>query len=1458
MVERSVMNDFGERLIMAAADEASKNVATSRSGSEGAREVPADLREWLSQSGEINPDRLVEVFCADQLSRWRSGQQVPAEAYLALCPAVAANSEVAFELVYSEYLVRESLGLVPGADEFVWRFPQFADRLRRQLLIHDSLGSADGVPDRDVTVASLAERASHPFTGPAPPGFEVLAEIGRGSMSVVYKARQIGLDRIVALKVIRASIYADQAVANRFQGEGHATARLQHPNIIQVYEVGEYDGQGYLVLEYAPGGSLERKLAASPQTPRDAARLIEELAQAMHYAHQHGVIHRDIKPANVVLTEEGTPKITDFGLAKLLEHDGGMTRTGELVGTPCYMAPEQAKGAQELVGAATDVYALGTILYEALTGRPPFKGATPMSTLNQVIGQEPLAPGRLQRTTPRDLETICLKCLEKEPAARYSTARELADDLRRFREDRPIRARRLRWHQWAVRWCHREPVKAALLGSLIFVFVAGFVGVTAQWRRAEEKARSELAARALAQAAEQRAEDHLYFSQLAQAGLEWRLNNVAGVETILERCDPKRRGWEWGYLHSQANPGMLHLAPDEAVLINSVIFSPDGQRFAFVGFNPVNNLDGPCPVEVWDPSAGRRLHRFTGPAMTTRLSFSPDGRFLVAGGHRGAEVWDLITGQSTQSRKGDNAETYTPDGRMLASGSHDGVTFRDAATGKILRVVPASWGQVVFRPGGQVMAVSGPDAVELREVASGRELRRLPHGPTEPAARATRFFPEEGPDLAFSHDGSVLAVATSPPRIWDVSTGHALHQLSGHTADVRGLAFSPDDQTLATAGLDGTIRLWDVSTGRERSIIRGHRGWVRCLAFDPDGRRLLSGGWNSAEVILWDLTRPIEYRTIPHVSAAAFAFDQDGRRVGLIDSSGRLQLRQPVGGATVCGPRVELTQDWLTPATLAEYSADGSRLATATSTRAEVKVWDTPSGQPLVTLSGLEHIATSISLSSDGRRIAANGARKGTRRVIVWDAESGRTVLTLNPAWHQTRYLQGRVALSADGALLATDEYGGSASAGSPGLAGGRIVVRDVATGHERFTVSFGGGLVWALAFDSDGKKLAAATDEAMLTVWDATTGAILHTGAMSHVPFRMAFSPDSRRLATVDREVVRLFDGIGERDLGTLRGSPSRSMDGGFNPYLAWSPDGRWLASSNWDSSISVWDSGYFDTPFQARRAEADERTLGWQLNEADKAIADGRFAAAEFHFTRLRDRTPTDMYTRRRRGALALRFNDIECASTDFTAWLSSGEPADGPSWVDAARTLCLRGDRAGYLKLCTRLLESHLADESPAASWHVAEVLALAPGSCPDPALIVSLATRAVGSTDHRGGVTIARGLAHYRAGHWAEALGDLHYSIRIAPHLDWVCWPALALVYYRQGNSEEAHRWLKRAVDRLDERTRKRDRGPADRLFEPLWPEFRILLTEARTEIDRSPGTSKPDENSSHAGSAASTK
>jgi len=327
---------------------------------------------------------------------------------------------------------------------------------------------------------------------PAVPGLVLEKVLGSGGMGVVLKARQPTLDRDVAVKFLRDPHLADAAHHERFKQEARAVARLQHPNLVQLYEFGEVsraDGTGaqpYLVLEYVSGGSLAQRLRGARLPPMEAARLVESLAQAIHYAHQQGVIHRDLKPANILLqiadssaqieNQSAIPKITDFGLAKFLA-GSSLTVTGDVLGTPSYMAPEQTTGKSADITPAVDVYGLGAILYEALSGRPPFAAETRVETVRQVQEEEPLSPRRLKKIVPRDLETICLKCLRREPGRRYASAQELADDLRRFRCGEPIRARRVGAAERVLVWCRRRPLVAGLLVALAVVFMAGVCGV---------------------------------------------------------------------------------------------------------------------------------------------------------------------------------------------------------------------------------------------------------------------------------------------------------------------------------------------------------------------------------------------------------------------------------------------------------------------------------------------------------------------------------------------------------------------------------------------------------------------------------------------------------------------------------------------------------------------------------------------------------------------------------------------------------------------------------------------------------------------------------------------------------------------------------------------------------------------------------------------------------------------
>jgi hypothetical protein len=625
-------------------------------------------------------------------------------------------------------------------------------------------------------------------------------------MGVVYQARDTRLGRLVALKMVLHAEYAGPAQRDRFRDEARAVARLSHPNVVQVYEVGEHAGLPYCVLEYCPRGSLAQRLAYTPLPPRDAARLVETLARAVQAAHEAGVVHRDLKPANVLLAADGTPKVADFGLAKLASGGSGLTATGVVLGTPSYMAPEQAEGKKE-VGPAADVYALGAVLYECLTGRPPFRAATPLDTLRQVLGDEPVAPRRLNPQVPRDLETVCLKCLEKAPQRRYPTARELADDLGRFQRGEPVRVRPVGRLERVWRGARRRPLVSASVAATLLVCL------------------------------------------VAAGLLAWQ--SAAGRQALLEAKAREDRERE--------QAARLRLADEERAVreglsltghtsaVWSCAFSRDGKRLASCGDEA---------LKIWDLSAKRVL--FSIPGCTTSADFSPDGKRLATAhwDHR-VRVWDTTTGQLVfPPLRGHAAPArqvlFSPDGRSLVSVGWDGqLLLWDAAAGKQLLAVtgkaPLLEG-VAFSPDGTRVACCGGSSwdtrpsggwVQLFALPTGQEVLSLPRQPD--LVRRVQFSPDGRGLATSSWDGTV--------RLWDAHDGRERLCIGLHTGFVGNVAFSPDGKWLATAGDDSTLKVVDVATGRQ-ALSLGHSARVHCAVFSPDGRRLAASVGLTLK--LWD------------------------------------------------------------------------------------------------------------------------------------------------------------------------------------------------------------------------------------------------------------------------------------------------------------------------------------------------------------------------------------------------------------------------------------------------------------------------------------------------------------------------------------------------------------------------------------------------------------------------------
>jgi WD40 repeat protein len=999
-------------------------------------------------------------------------------------------------------------------------------------------------------------------------GYEILGELGRGGMGVVYRARQVGLNRLVALKMILAGSHAGADDLARFRAEAEAVAALQHPNIVQIHEVGERDGLPYFSLELVEGGSLADRLNGTPWPARPAAELVAALARAMQYAHSRGVVHRDLKPANVLLaTLQAAPKITDFGLAKQLDSAVGRTRTGAILGTPSYMAPEQAGGPRKEVGPPADVYALGAILYELLTGRPPFRAETPLDTILQVLDTEPVPPSRLQPTVARDLETICLKCLQKEPRRRYASAGELADDLQRFLEDRPILARPTTAWERLTKWARRRPAVAALtLVSAITATVA-FALVTWLWRDAERARGGEADQRHKAEDALQDARISLYFNHIALAEREWRAGNVARAEELLDACPEELRAWEWQYLKRVCHSDLLTVGAPVAGY-STIAYSPDGKQLATAGIDNEVLL-----VNVARGAVARTLHGHSSSVFA--LAFSHDGRHLATGSldegkiKGQVKVWDVDSAQLVFTVPGPpggaTALAVSTDGKLLAFAGGNPfnaapavITVIDATSGKLVRNLRGPPGQVngiAFSPDGHTLVAAGlayqviEGVVKAWDTDTGKE-----QPPFRGHARGVY-------GVAFSPDGTRLATASLDQTaiVWDVATRRQVLTYHGHSGGLRAITFSPDGRQVASAGFDLTVQLWDAESGRRERTLLGHAGSVTGLAFSPDGRLLATVAWiNTAEphgeVKLWDVNAEQEYRSgFAHVGALlGLALSADGRRLASSGFDGQVPI---CDAATL--RKITAVRSVPGEANSVAISPDGEQLA-ARGLDGALKLWDIASGRALRTLGQRSAPLRAVAFSPDGRLLAAetggNPLLPGVGDITLWDLATGEKTATL----------RGRgVAFSPDGRRLAF-------------ATGNAVKVYDLAAQQELLSLEGHTAEVLAVAFDRDGARLASGSRDRTGRIWDARTGQILrelrgHTSTISGV----AFHPGGQRLATASLDAGQ--GGKGEVILWDVAtGRQALSLPG--NLVVAFSGDGTRLAAAAADvylaSDVRVWDA--------------------------------------------------------------------------------------------------------------------------------------------------------------------------------------------------------------------------------------------------------------------------------------------
>jgi WD40 repeat protein/serine/threonine protein kinase/Tfp pilus assembly protein PilF len=987
--------------------------------------------------------------------------------------------------------------------------------------------------------------------------YELLEEIARGGMGVVYKARQVSLNRLVALKMILSGQLASAAEVQRFRAEAAAAANLQHPNIVAIYEVGEHEGQHYFSMEYIEGRDLGRLISdlRSPITDfKQSARWLQTMAEAIHSAHQRGILHRDLKPSNVLIDAHDQPRITDFGLAKRLSlsphgnpeletRDPQLTLTGQVLGSPNFMPPEQATGRRGQIGPHSDVYSLGAILYHLLTARPPFLAETLSETLQQVQHTDPIPPRLTSPAVPRDLETICLKCLEKEPLQRYATAQELADELGRFLRDEPIQARPVSALEKTWRWCRRNPVVSSLAAGIVLLLIAVAIGSPiAAFRINQERRRAERANRDTQQANReladslgrmqiQRAEEFFTGDQsatalgyLARALRQNPSNNIA-AERILSALS--QRQFALPLSEPLQHPAHLYEAQ----------FSPDGALFVTACDDGRGRL--------WDARTGRELGeplQHEGPVLSAE--FSPDGlQVVTASVDKTARIWEASTGHALtgplQHEDVVLVARFSPDGRRVLTSSKDRtVRLWDARSGQLLatpfRHQIYSFSCACFSPDGQRVAAAFWKTVWVWDARSRQRL--------------TNSFEHGGLiyTVAFSPDGQRLATASQDNTacIWDLRTGQRLAEMKLRSW-VFAAEFSPDGKQVVTACRDGTARIWDGFDGSLLVDPLRHEGSVSSARFSADGQWVLTAS-DDKTARLWDARNGAPAsEPIKHDSAVLSArLSADSQRV-----------------VTVCRDHTAWSWDVRASEALAlplqhandvveaQFSSDGQWVLTASRDKT-ARLWDTRTGQPRTAPLAQAAPLKTAHCSADGRWVVTAGL-DGTAR--VWDARTGSPH---GPPLRHDDYVWC-ARFSRDGQRVVTTSEDKTARIWETGSNPPPAIVLNHAAE------------VLFADFSPDGQQVVTACVDQSARLWDARTGRLQHVLRHQGVVFSAEFSGDGRRVITASGDhTARIWDARTGQPC-----TPPLQHDDQVHA-ASFSLDGRRAVTASKDKTAQLWDA--------------------------------------------------------------------------------------------------------------------------------------------------------------------------------------------------------------------------------------------------------------------------------------------